>query len=412
MAKEQVDLAEVLAGALSVLDIEVAVFDKEGRELYSCIEGAAHVATVERYAREHVPVPAAGGRTVLSCNGEQVLLRARRADVGGEAVSVLSISPHETFAERLGIEYRNAAEVKKDYDASVMGIVEPEGELSQRLREAYRLGATIMLEGEAGTGKTQLAELLYLQGEYTREPFVHISCEALTDRNWRYLVNGSDSPLFQNNLTLYLSGLHILSPSRTKQLISVMHDSAVCRRNRVVLSGDDVPGAGESDAVARIGDALRCAVCIATPVRELQGNAYRVEAYLDYLARALEVDAPRLTEGAREVLECFAWPRNFVQLREVAERLFIVAASGTIERSTVEDVLAQEGVIRHAVAGPSNMDGDLFVLQPLADTDRAIARLVLDHLGGNKTKTAETLGISRTTLWRLLKEDTTARGVE
>ena len=41
----------------------------------------------------------------------------------------------------------------------------------------------------------------------------------------------------------------------------------------------------------------------------------------------------------------------------------------------------------------------------LADTERDIARLVVGHLQGNRTRAAEVLGISRTTLWRLLKDD-------
>lgn len=405
------DLSDVLSSALRALDVETAIYDADGRELYSCIGDPEHADAVGRYARKHVPVSGAGGRWVLSCAGEQMLLRARGIEVDGVTLSMFSIAPHETLADRWGIDYRNAADVQRDYGASVMGVVEQAADLSPRLQQAYRLGATVMLEGEAGTGKTQLAERLYLQGTYVHEPFVRVSCEMLDDRNWRYLLNAPDSPLFQNGLTLYISGLHALSPLKTKQLIAVLHGSAVCRRSHVMLSGDDVPGAGESAAVARIADALHCAVSIAVPVREMQGNAGRVEAYLDFLAHTLEMDVPRLDAGAAETLERYAWPRNYVQLREVAERLFIVAAGGMIDRSTVQDVLAQEDVIRHAVAGPSNMEGDLYVLRPLAETDRAIAKLVLDHLGGNKTKTAEVLGISRTTLWRLLKEEATARGV-
>ena len=412
MTEEQIDLAAVLSTVLPALDMEVAIFDSQGRELYSCIEDGDHAAAVERYARDRLPVSVNGGRTVLSCGGEQMLLRACRVEVGGEAIGVFAIAPHETFAERAGIDYKDADGIQRDYDASVMGIVEGRGDLSPRLREAYEHGATIMLEGEAGTAKTQLAELLYLQGDYSQEPFVHVSCEALSDKTWRYLVNGTDSPLFQNGLTLYISGLHVLTLPKTRQLTTVMHESAVCRRNRVLLAGDDVPGAGESVPVARIAEALHCAVCVATPVREMQGNATRVETYISYLARSLEVATPQLDDDARATLERYAWPRNYVQLREVAERLFIVAAGGAIGASTVDEALKQEGVIRHAVAGPSNMEGDLYVLQPLAETDRAVASLVLDYLGGNKTKTAEVLGISRTTLWRLLKEPSTAHGVE
>ena len=74
MAEEQIDLAAVLSTVLPALDMEVAIFDSQGRELYSCIEDGDHAAAVERYARDRLPVSVNGGRKVLSCGGEQMLL--------------------------------------------------------------------------------------------------------------------------------------------------------------------------------------------------------------------------------------------------------------------------------------------------------------------------------------------------
>ena len=70
-----------------------------------------------------------------------------------------------------------------------------------------------------------------------------------------------------------------------------------------------------------------------------------------------------------------------------------------------EEVLAQEDVIKTATFGTPTLDSDLYILRPLTDTERDIARLVVGYLQGNRTHAAEVLGISRTTLWRLLKDD-------
>ena len=71
----------------------------------------------------------------------------------------------------------------------------------------------------------------------------------------------------------------------------------------------------------------------------------------------------------------------------------------------VEEVLAQEDVIKTATFGAPTLESDLYILRPLADTERDIARLVLQHFHGNRTRAVEVLGISRTTLWRLLKSE-------
>ena len=114
--------------------------------------------------------------------------------------------------------------------------------------------------------------------------------------------------------------------------------------------------------------------------------------------------APTLSAAAAKMLDAYRWPRNYLQLREVSERLYILVGAGVVERAAAEEVLAQEDVIKTATFGAPTLDSDLYILRPLADTERDVARLVVDHLHGNRTRAAEVLGISRTTLWRLLKD--------
>lgn len=305
----------------------------------------------------------------------------------------------------MAIEYLDAERVRQQVESSVLCIATGETSPAPLVQQAYDRGAPIMLEGEPGSGKTELAGMLYLEGRYADQPFIRIPCDTLNDRAWTHLLKSHDSPLYRNGATLAFDALHALSARRSRELLAVLADSAATERCHAIFAGNDVPGGGECDAVALIAERLSCAVCVTTPLRNRDDIGSLVERYLAYLAEAFGATASELEDGAVELLQAYAWPRNFLQLREVCERAFILAGGETVSEEIAREVLAQESVIRSVAFSTPRLDTDLFVLRPLAEIERDIARMVVDYLGGNKTRAAEVLGISRTTLWRLLKGD-------
>ena len=255
----------------------------------------------------------------------------------------------------------------------------------------------LMLEGELGAGQDQIAKRLYLDGPYADQPFVSVALDELTDRGWRHLLKSSESPLFQTGLTLCMGGWHAVGPQRLRELVSAMIDTVLATRCHVVLTANDMPGGGESDQAAFVTERLACAVSVAPAIAEQGGASEKVARYLGYLADMFKTGAPMLSAAAAETLDAYRWPRNYLQLREVSERLYILVGAGTVERAVAKEVLAQEDVIKTATFGAPALESDLYILRPLADTERDVARLVLQHLHGNRTRAAEVLGISRTT---------------
>ena len=102
----------------------------------------------------------------------------------------------------------------------------------------------------------------------------------------------------------------------------------------MILSGNDIPGGGECDAVAQCAEQLSCAVCIAPSVREQGEPARRVERYLTSLAQEFEMEAPSIEHDAAAILNAYSWPRNYAQLREVAERLLILGGDAPLAKRT------------------------------------------------------------------------------
>lgn len=396
---------QILIEALSAAGASALAIDERGGVVISTMSDAALEQDIAAFVSERLARVGDGARLVMGHEGVRLSLTVRPTAKERGALWVVVAHEVRAAATHAGIEWLNADEVEARYASSTYGIVEDAATVADPVRESYARGVPLMLEGELGAGQDQIAKRLYLDGPYADQPFVSVALDELTDRGWRHLLKSSESPLFQTGLTLCMGGWHAVGPQRLRELVSAMIDTALATRCHVVLTANDMPGGGESDQAAFVTERLACAVSVAPAIVEQGGASEKVARYLGYLADMFKTGSPMLSAAAAETLDAYRWPRNYLQLREVSERLYILVGAGTVERAVAKEVLAQEDVIKTATFGAPALESDLYILRPLADTERDVARLVLQHLHGNRTRAAEVLGISRTTLWRLLKDN-------
>lgn len=396
---------QILIEALSAAGVSALAVDERGGVVISTMSDAALEQDIAAFVSERLARVGDGARLVMGHEGVRLSLTVRPTAKERGALWVVVAHEVRAAATHAGIEWLNADEVEARYASSTYGIVEDAAAVAAPVRGSYARGVPLMLEGELGAGQDQIAKRLYLDGPYADQPFVSVALDELTDRGWRHLLKSSESPLFQTGLTLCMGGWHAVGPQRLRELVSAMIDTVLATRCHVVLTANDMPGGGESDQAAFVTERLACAVNVAPAIAEQGGASEKVARYLGYLADMFKTGAPMLSAAAAETLDAYRWPRNYLQLREVSERLYILVGAGTVERAVAKEVLAQEDVIKTATFGAPALESDLYILRPLADTERDVARLVLQHLHGNRTRAAEVLGISRTTLWRLLKDN-------
>ncbi len=396
---------QILIEALSAAGASALAIDERGGVVISTMSDAALEQDIAAFVSERLARVGDGARLVMGHEGVRLSLTVRPTAKERGALWVVVAHEVRAAATHAGIEWLNADEVEARYASSMYGIVEDAAAVAAPVRGSYARGVPLMLEGELGAGQDQIAKRLYLDGPYADQPFVSVALDELTDRGWRHLLKSSESPLFQTGLTLCMGGWHAVGPQRLRELVSAMIDTALATRCHVVLTANDMPGGGESDQAAFVTERLACAVSVAPAIAEQNGASEKVARYLGYLADMFKTGAPMLSAAAAETLDAYRWPRNYLQLREVSERLYILVGAGTVERAVAKEVLAQEDVIKTATFGAPALESDLYILRPLADTERDVVRLVLQHLHGNRTRAAEVLGISRTTLWRLLKDN-------
>lgn len=396
---------QILIEALAAAGASALAIDGHGDIAISTMTDATLERDVAAFVAERLDRVGDGARLIMSHEGVRLSLTVRPAAIERGKLWIVVAREVRGAVAHAGIEWLNADEVEARYQASVYGIVEGAGAVAAVVRESYAHGAPLMLEGELGAGQAEIAKRIYLDGPYADQPFVAVALDELTDRGWRHLLKSAESPLFQAGLTICMGGWHAVEPQRLRELVSAMGDTALAARCHVVLTANDVPGGGESDQAAFVTERLACAVCVAPAVADQGAASNKVARYLEYLAEVFDASAPTISDDAAATLNAYRWPRNYLQLREVSERLYILVGAGVVTRAVAQEVLAQEDIIKTATFGAPTLDSDLYILRPLADTERDIARLVVDHLQGNRTRAAEVLGISRTTLWRLLKDD-------
>ena len=104
-----------------------------------------------------------------------------------------------------------------------------------------------------------------------------------------------------------------------------------------------------------------------------------------------------------ELLVNYDWPANYTQFKRILCELTTITSTPYILESTVARLLNQETVTNSPGESHSPL-ARLNLNRTLDEIDRDIINAVLKETEGNQSAAAKRLGISRTTLWRLLKK--------
>jgi DNA-binding NtrC family response regulator len=291
---------------------------------------------------------------------------------------------------------------------------------AERLRlQVRRIGPhfrTVLLRGDAGTEKELVARALHGMSQRADGPFVMAHAAALDDdarieRDEQGDAMGSLRCLIQmaEAGTLFLDGVCEMSLARQDRLLWAM------RRQEALQSRS--PGATSLRLIASTTDDLRGLAAAGHFRQELYQRLAMVEIAVPSLHARME-DIPQLTqrfldgfaafydrrvervaEEALERLQRYHWPGNVAELETIL-RNGILRGEGPV--LLAEDLPQFAEASEGTPAAPT-----LARLQDVVD--QHVLR-VLRSCSGNKLRAAEALGISRSTLYRMLETCTPADG--
>lgn len=313
----------------------------------------------------------------------------------------LNLSPVPNQSSKYGIKYYKYEEVKSNYYTGFFALTSSAIQLSPQIQELNNSFMPVMILGERGTGKDHVAYRLYLESNMTNKPFISIDCNLITERYWTFLTKHINSPFCDNDNTIYINNIQALNDSKARQLLSIILDTNLHKRNRLIISCS-LTIKESRDPSRDFIDYLPCTTLYMPPLRELTNDlASAASIYLDKLNNDLAIQLSGFEPDALALLCKYDWPNNYMQLKRVLSDAAIHTQSGYIQASTVEDIINREKK-QYAITIPVKSDNNSNKTLQEIIHDTVIS--AMQQCNGNHSKAAEQLGIGRTTLWRYLKQ--------
>ncbi len=285
--------------------------------------------------------------------------------------------------------------------------------------------ATVLLEGETGTGKELIAQAIHQNSDRSRKAFVPVHCAALASNLLESELFGHEKGAFTGATerrvgrfeaadggTLFLDEIGEIDASTQVKLLRFLESRTferlgssksitvdvrlVCATNRN-LAEMVKRGEFREDLLYRLN-----VVTIYLPaLRERQDDLLMLlDHYIQRFAEENALEPVRLTEGALKVLRAYAWPGNIRELRNFCENIVILKRGSEVTeydldpryQATAADTPPQ------ATPAPLNVGSTL----SKEENEKRLLRNALIKSNGNRTKAAGLMGISRRTLHRKL----------
>jgi transcriptional regulator with PAS, ATPase and Fis domain len=250
--------------------------------------------------------------------------------------------------------------------------------------------------------------------------FLSINCATLTEELLASELFGHEKGAFTgaiktkqglveltNSGTLFLDEIAEMPPNLQAKLLKVIEDGqffrvggtnpitvdvrfiAATNQNVIVLMSE---GRFREDLYYR----LNVVEILIPPLRERKDDIKPMSMY--FLQKHLSASNKKITGFTKEAMDTlmsYNFPGNVRELENIIERAIILENSSLITASSLPQTLK---MFKIETLDPGS-------IKTISKLNKEYAENALELLGGNKSKTAEYLGISRTSLWRILKGD-------
>ena len=307
-----------------------------------------------------------------------------------------------------------------DKKVSIIAKSVPMKQILETIESIKDSESNIFFTGETGVGKSLLAKIVHFTSRRQDKPFLSINCATLTEELLASELFGHERGAFTGAVktkqglveiadtgTLFLDEIAEMAPNLQAKLLKVIEEGEFYRVGGtrpihvdvrfIAATNQDVRGLISTGKFREdLYYRLNVMEIFIPPLRERRDDVEPLAAY--FLKKHLPRSNKKITSFSKEamaVLGNYSYPGNVRELENIVERAIILEKGGVI---TPESLPQSMSVFQIETLDPSKV-------RTMDELNKEYAEKVLELYGGNRSKAAEMLGISRTSLWRILKEE-------
>ncbi len=280
--------------------------------------------------------------------------------------------------------------------------------------------ATVLLEGESGTGKELIARAIHQMGPRRDKAFIAVNCASLPEELLESELFGHMKGAFTTAIydrpgrfeladhgTLFLDEIGDMSPAAQAKVLRVLqeHEFERVGGTKTVQVDVRIIAATNKELAQAVSEGhfredlyyrIRVFPIRVPPLRERKDDIFPlIKHFMAKFSRETGKQITNISPKALEFLLSYSYPGNVRELENMIEHAFVISPGPTL---LIENL--PKPVIPLSMEAPSPLtQGGV-----LASQEKALVLKTLEEMNWNQVKAAERLGISRSTLWRRLKE--------
>ncbi len=294
------------------------------------------------------------------------------------------------------------------------------------MQEVYKMvervaptDATVLIRGESGTGKELVAQAIHNLSPRTAEPFIAVNCGALPENLLESEIFGHEKGAFTGadklklgrfelagSGTIFLDEIGDVSPSTQIKLLRVLQNRQLERLGgtRTIDNKARTITATNRDLEEALQDGnfredlyyrINVFPIYLPPLRERKED---IPDLASHFLKKFQMDEQAIESRALELLMNYRWPGNVRELENVIERSLIMTTTGVIKEIDLPP---------HVRNAPAKSSRNTLEISreglSLEEVEKNLIKDALDRAGGNKSKAAKLLGITRRKLYSMME---------